>query len=161
MTIFKKLTHSGLAWVWVTVFVLCLDRASKIWAMHALSFYEPKVVLPFLNFTLTFNTGAAFSFLQTASGWQNIFLGGIAFIISVGVLIWLFNSSKKAYWMNIALCLIVGGALGNLWDRILYGHVVDFLSFHWENLYFAIFNIADSAICIGAFMMFVHWIRNK
>ena len=148
---------SGFAWIWLTVVVVALDRYSKMWVLDHLRYQVPLKILPFLNFTLSFNTGAAFSFLNNASGWQNIFLCSIAIIISIGMIYWLIRLSAQAYWMSMALCFILGGALGNVWDRVLYGYVIDFLSFHLGDWYFAIFNLADSAICVGAFMIFLHW----
>jgi signal peptidase II len=114
--------------------------------------------LPFFNLTLAFNTGAAYSFLHNASGWQNSLLTSLAVIVSACIVYWLSQLSARAYWAVIALTLVLGGALGNAWDRLLYGHVVDFLDFHLGGWHFAIFNIADSAICVGAFMLIVEWL---
>lgn len=159
MQLIKKLNTSGLIWLWVVVVVVFLDRLSKYWAVHQLTFFEPVRVLPVLDFTLAYNSGAAFSFLHNASGWQNIFFTGLAVIVSIIVLAWLASLPARARWVSIALCLILSGAIGNAWDRLLYGFVVDFLAFHYENWHFAIFNIADSAISVGAFMMFCEWCR--
>lgn len=159
MTSWKKILSSGLVMLWVAVLVLIIDRFTKMWVVEHLAFQEPFHVLPFFNLTLAYNTGAAFSFLHSASGWQNWFLGGLAFIVSTIVIVWLANLPPKQYWMATGLCLVLGGALGNAWDRIIYGYVIDFLSFHLGNWHFAIFNIADSAICVGAFMIFIHWMR--
>lgn len=158
MTIIRKLYTSGFAWLWIALLVLVVDRYSKLWAINHLTFQGPLKILPFLNLTLAFNKGAAFSFLHTASGWQNWFLGGLAIMISLIMLVWLAKLSWRDYWLNIALCLVLGGALGNAWDRILYGYVIDFLSFHLGDWYFAIFNLADSGICVGAAMIFLRWI---
>lgn len=159
MKFLMKLRHSGLIWLWVALLVIVLDRVTKIWVIDHLIFEAPLRVLPFFNLHIAFNTGAAFSFLQAASGWQNWFLGGLAFVISTIIVIWLWRLSSRSYWLGIALCLILGGALGNAWDRILYGYVIDFLSFHWGDWYFAIFNAADSAICAGAIMVLLYWLR--
>lgn len=161
MNVIRKYLASGWVWLWLAVVVIAVDRYSKIWVVHHLIYQEPLSVLPFFNLTLAYNTGAAFSFLHSASGWQNWFLGGLAVIVSVIVLVWLSRLSARDWWMNTALCLVLGGALGNAWDRMLYGYVIDFLSFHWADWHFAIFNIADSAICVGAFMIFVHWLREN
>lgn len=155
----KKWFSTGLVWLWVALLVIAIDRVSKLWIISHLSYFEPLAILPIFNLTLAYNTGAAFSFLHSMSGWQNIFLGGLACIVSLVVICWLASSSRREYWMNIALCLILGGALGNVWDRALYSHVIDFLDFHWSHWHFAIFNVADSAICVGAFMLFFGWIR--
>ena len=93
----------------------------------------------------------------TASGWQNGLLGGLAVIVSVLILFWLVQLPLRAYWTCIALTLVLGGALGNAWDRLLYSHVIDFFDFHLGDWHFAIFNVADSAICVGAFMLILQW----
>jgi len=152
------LKASGLVWLWISVLVLIVDRYSKLWVMQHLGFHETLPVLPFFNLTLAYNTGAAFSFLDSASGWQGWFLGGLALMVCLIVLVWLSTLSSRDSWINIALCLILGGAFGNVCDRMLYGHVIDLLSFHWGDWYFAIFNIADGAICLGAFIMGCHWL---
>lgn len=157
----KKIFSTGLSWLWITVLVIAIDRYTKMAVIEHLMFMQPFTVLPFFNLTLAFNTGAAFSFLHSMSGWQNIFLSSLAFIASVIVIFWLAKLPARARWMNVALCLILAGALGNAWDRMLFGFVVDFLDFHIGAWHFAIFNIADSAICVGAFMLFWSWIRQK
>lgn len=157
----NKIFASGLAWLWLAIFVICLDRYAKYWALTHLTLYEPLVILPIFNLTLAYNKGAAFSFLHSASGWQNIFLGCLAVTVSLVIVCWLARLSARARWMNISLCLILGGALANAWDRILYGYVIDFLSFHIGGWHFAIFNTADSAISIGAAMMLWHWLTEK
>lgn len=153
----KRLSSSGLIWMWVTILVMAADRLSKYWAINHLEFLDPVRITPFFNLTLSYNTGAAFGFLDSASGWQNIFLGGLALIISAVVIVWLCRISARSSWTSIALCLILGGALGNVWDRILYHYVIDFLSFHLGGWYFAIFNLADSAISVGAVMLLIGW----
>jgi len=157
MTLTRRLASSGLIWCWVTILVMLIDRVSKYLVLHQLEFFQPVRITSFFNLTLAYNTGAAFSFLHSASGWQNIFLGGLAILISFFVIAWLSQLPANSRWNSIALCLILGGALGNVWDRILYHFVVDFLDFHWGDWHFAIFNIADSAISIGAAMLFLGW----
>lgn len=157
----KCLSHwssTGIFWLWIAILVMAVDRFSKHWALTHLSLGEPLELLSFFNLTLAYNTGAAFSFLHTASGWQHLVLGGIAIIVSVLILLWLAKLSKRAVWMSISLCLILGGALSNVIDRILYGHVIDYFDFHLQNWHFAIFNVADSAICAGAFMLAMGWL---
>lgn len=153
----RKMYASGLQWLWITFIVLLIDRFAKMWVISHLTFLAPIAVLPFFNLTLAYNTGAAFSFLHTMSGWQNWVLGGLAGIISLSIFIWLAKTSARQRWLSIALCLILAGALGNAWDRILYGYVIDFLDFHLGDWHFAIFNIADSAITIGAIMLLISW----
>lgn len=154
----KKLLSTGLAWLWLVILLIAIDRYSKFWVAHHLSFFEPFEILPIFNLTLAYNTGAAFSFLHSASGWQNWAFGSLAIVISGMVIVWLSTLPARAYWLNIALCLILTGALGNAWDRLLYGYVIDFLDFHLNDWHFAIFNIADSAICVGAVMLCWHWV---
>ncbi len=156
-----KLFSSGLVWIWIAVLIIGFDRFSKIWALKHLIFAEPLSLLPFFNLTLLFNKGAAFSFLNHAAGWQHFVLGGLAIVVSMGIIVWLKSLPARAVWMNIALNFILGGALGNAWDRALYGYVVDYFDFHLGDWHFAIFNFADSAICIGAFMLIVSWFRQE
>lgn len=159
MNSFKKLLTSGLAWLWISVLVILIDRFSKMWGIRDLIPYEPVKILSFFNLTLAFNKGAAFGFLHSAAGWQNLLLGSFAVLISIILLYWLYRTDRHERWLNVALCLIIGGALGNIWDRILYNYVIDFFDFHLGQWHFAIFNVADSSICIGAFMLFCYWIR--
>lgn len=153
-----SLTRSGLVWLWISLLVIVLDRLSKFWIMHHLDLFEPKRLTSFLNLTLAYNRGASFGFLNQATGWQNIFFGSVAVVASIVIIIWLVKLPAKAYWKNIALCLILGGALGNAWDRADFGFVIDFISVHWQNWYFAVFNVADSAISVGAVMLLLHWL---
>jgi signal peptidase II len=157
----RRLSSSALMWVALSAVIIIIDRDSKIWMMNHLTFGEPLRLLPFLNLILAYNTGAAFSFLHTASGWQHFLLGGLAIAASIFILVWLARSRRDEYWQNTALSLILAGALGNAWDRISYGHVIDFINFHLGNWHFAIFNVADSAICVGAFMLIVMWLWQK
>jgi len=155
----KRIFQSGLCWLWLAIVVIAIDRYTKYWMTHHLVLGEPLPVLSIFNLTLAYNTGAAFSFLHNASGWQNWLLGGFAALVSAMILVALYRSCAKEYWYNIALCFIFGGALGNAWDRALYGYVIDFLNFHLGHWHFAIFNIADSAISVGAFMLLFYWMR--
>ena len=149
-----KIKSSGLRWLWVTVITVLLDRLTKYLAQkYLLAFYALPIV-PGFNLTLSFNKGAAFSFLNSASGWQVWFFGGIATVVSAGIIIWLSRLSSRDRLVGIALSLIIGGALGNLWDRISYGHVIDFIQLYIADYYWPTFNIADSAICLGAAFLF-------
>lgn len=158
---YKKIVTSGLSWLWLFLILIAIDRYTKFWVAHHLNFFEPFKVLPIFNLTLAYNTGAAFSFLQSASGWQNWAFASLAIIVSSYVLIWLYRLPAYPCWMSIALCFILTGALGNAWDRMIYGYVIDFLDFHLGNLHFAIFNIADTAICAGAFMLCWAWVMTS
>jgi len=157
MTIFS----TGLRWIWVSIIVVILDQASKYWVLKNLIFSEPLQILPIFNLTLAFNRGAAFSFLHSASGWQNIFLGSLAFIISLLIIYWLYTLPARSRLLSIAFALVMGGAIGNAIDRLRFGYVIDFFDFHIQDWHFAIFNVADSAICIGAALLCWHWLRHK
>lgn len=151
---------SQLKWLLLTVIVLAVDLISKAWVSGSFSYGERLYVLPVFDLTLLHNTGAAFSFLANESGWQRWFFAAIAVGVSTGLLIWLARLKRHETWLACALALVLGGALGNLHDRILLGYVVDFLLFHWENAYFPAFNLADAAITLGAGMLIVDMIRN-
>lgn len=155
-----KISQSGLCWVWITALVLILDRFSKFFAEEYLRFSEPVSITPGFNLTLSYNKGAAFSFLQKMPGQTWVF-GTIAILVSIGLLIWLFRLSRKEAWVCISLSLIVGGALGNLWDRLTYGHVIDFIQLYVSHFYWPVFNIADSAVCVGAVMLFLTSMSKK
>jgi signal peptidase II len=109
---------------------------------------------------LAHNSGAAFSFLANQGGWQRWFFAGIALVVSVALVIWLKKLPRSNRWLAIALALILGGAIGNVYDRIVLGHVVDFLDVYWGRAHFPAFNIADSAITVGAIMMGIDVIKN-
>ncbi|RDI42820.1 signal peptidase II [Aquicella lusitana] len=156
----RKYFSTGLNWLWIALLVVLIDRYAKYWAVHNLTLTEPLPIFSVFNLTLAYNKGAAFSFLHNASGWQNLFLGSLAAIVSLFILGWLWTLSARERWTNIALCLVLGGAIGNAWDRILYGYVIDFFDFHLGDWHFAIFNTADSAICVGAAMLLWHWLRS-
>lgn len=142
----------GIPWRWyaVALAVVVLDWLSKQWALAALPYATPQPLLPVLDLTLVYNRGAAFSFLSDAGGWQRWLFGAIALAASITISVWIARLPRQAVWMPLALALVLGGALGNLYDRIVLGHVVDFISAHWGEHYWPAFNVADSAICGGA-----------
>lgn len=155
----RLITQTGLAWLGVSALVITLDRVTKLWVNTQLNYQQPFTILPFFDLVLSYNRGAAFSFLDRASGWQNWMFSGLAIVVSIIIINWLRKlSADKNAWLSCALSLILGGALGNVWDRWVYGYVIDFLSVHWHEWHFAIFNLADSAICVGTFMLLWHWI---
>lgn len=139
-----------LKWLWLSGLVIVLDQVSKWMISSSFSLYETLAVMPYFNLTLAHNTGAAFSFLAQAGGWQRWFFVGLTTIISIVLFIWLKKLSSTAKLEAISISLILGGAIGNVIDRIYFGYVVDFLDFYYGTAHFAAFNIADSAICIGA-----------
>ncbi|WP_160288319.1 signal peptidase II [Pseudomonas knackmussii] len=152
-----------LGWLWITVLVLVLDQASKAYFEGTLSLYQQIVVIPDLfSWTLAYNTGAAFSFLADSSGWQRWLFALIALVVSAVLLVWLKRLKPSDTWLAIALALVLGGALGNLYDRIVLGHVIDFILVHWQNRwYFPAFNLADSAITVGAVMLALDMFKTK
>ncbi len=144
-----------LPWLVLAALVLVLDLGSKFLALQALEYHQPLAIVPGFNLTLTFNTGATFSFLSEAGGWQRWFFTVFAIIISVLLLVWLYRLPRQARWLPVALALILGGALGNLYDRLVHGHVVDFIQVYYQQWYWPAFNVADSAITVGAVMLII------
>lgn len=136
----------------IAFIVVALDLVTKYWVESALVFGQQIPITSFFNLVLTYNPGAAFSFLGDASGWQRWFLSGIAFVACavISYLLYKHTENKLFCW---ALSLVLGGALGNLYDRITLGHVVDFLDFYIGDYHWPAFNVADSAICIGAALL--------
>jgi signal peptidase II len=138
-------------WLLVSVLVALLDQASKYVIAQNFGEFEFKRVLPILDITRMHNVGAAFSFLASASGWQRWVFIGLAAVVSMGIIVWLLRLPRQANsLLACGLSLVLGGALGNLIDRIRLGHVIDFIHFHWDRAYFPAFNVADSAITVGA-----------
>jgi len=142
-------------WLLLSVAVLLLDQLSKFWASAALNYADPVAVLPFFNLTLLHNPGAAFSFLADASGWQRWFFTVLALAIAVVLVVWMSRLRREETWTAAALALVIGGALGNMIDRLLYGYVVDFLDFYLGSYHWPAFNIADAAITIGVAILLV------
>ena len=142
-----------LKWLWVSGVVIAVDQLTKVMAEKLLQFNIPVEVMPSFNWFLTYNTGAAFSFLSEAGGWQRWFFVGLAALVSVVILAWLKNLPSGRNREAISLAMILGGALGNVIDRLLYGHVVDFIQWYYEDYYWPAFNIADSAITVGAALL--------
>lgn len=140
-------------WGWLSVLVVVADQATKYFAERLLVMHQPVPVTPSFNLLLTYNTGAAFSFLADAGGWQRWFFLGLGLMVSIGLLIWLGRLKPAEKRLAAALALILGGAVGNLIDRIWLGQVIDFIQLYYDRWYWPAFNIADSAITIGAVLM--------
>ncbi len=147
-------------WLVISVIVILLDQWSKHAIQAHLSLGQQIPIFPFFNLVSWRNTGAAFSFLTNASGWQTPLLAAVTVIVSIGLSLWLLRLLPQKKWLLIAIALIIGGALGNLYDRITLGYVVDFLLFYVKTWAWPAFNIADSAICIGAAMLVIDMLRN-
>jgi signal peptidase II len=143
-----------LRWYALAAAVLGLDYVSKVVVLHSFAPGERLAVAPFFNLVLVFNTGAAFSFLATAQGWQTFFFAAIAVVASLVIGFLILRNAGKALFCS-GLALILGGALGNLYDRLVYGKVVDFLDFHAAGWHWPAFNVADSAITVGAAILIV------
>jgi signal peptidase II len=151
-----------LKWLWLSFVVLVLDQITKYFADQMLQYHQSVPLIPMFNLTLSYNTGAAFSFLSEAGGWQRWFFTVLALVISVALVVWIKSLSQKERWNAIALSLILGGAIGNVIDRIIFGHVIDFLDVYYQQWHWPIFNIADSAISIGvAILIFEGLFGNK
>jgi signal peptidase II len=155
----KKIAHPW-GWYLLAAIVFLLDQWSKTAVVASLDYNSPVAFTSFFNFTLLHNPGAAFSFLSDASGWQRWFFTVIAAVFSVVIVVWLARLPKARWIEAMALGFILGGALGNLYDRVVLGHVVDFIVVHYQDNYFPAFNLADSAICFGAFWLIVDMLFN-
>ncbi|MES3677360.1 signal peptidase II [Halomonas elongata] len=144
-----------LRWLWLAAAVIVVDLGTKALASALLEYARPLEVLPFFNLTLLHNTGAAFSFLADHPGWQRWFFAAIAVAASVGLTIWMRRLRSDEKILGASLALVIGGALGNLYDRLVHGYVVDFLSFHLAGWYYPAFNVADIGITLGAIGLIV------
>lgn len=139
--------------LWISVLVVVLDQISKYSIVLAFDEFEVLTVWPVFNLTLVYNTGAAFSFLADAGGWQRGFLISVSLIVTTVMLVWLSRLSPHERLSGWGLALVIGGAIGNLIDRVVLGKVVDFLQWHWQGWYFPSFNLADSAITLGVILL--------
>ena len=146
-------------WLGLAAVVAVLDQATKTMAERSLELHVPMPVFPGLDFTLTYNRGAAFSLLSDAGGWQRWLFAVIAVAVCAFLTHWLYGLPRKLIWMPTAIALILGGALGNLYDRLLEGKVVDFVDVYYQGWHWPAFNLADSAICVGAIMLMVSIFR--
>lgn len=150
-----------LRWLWLSVAVIALDQITKNIAVSMLLPYSPVALLPGLNFMLAYNTGAAFSFLAEAGGWQRWFFVVLALAVSVFIVLWIKRLTGAERWVAAGLALVLGGALGNVWDRIVYGHVVDFIDVYYDQWHWPAFNVADSAITIGVALLLIDGLRRR
>ena len=142
------------SWIALAILILSIDQISKTWIVARLGLHQTMKFLPNLNLTLTYNNGAAFGLLASADGWQRWLFIAIAVVISIGILFWCSRLTNADRIEGIALSCILGGALGNLMDRIYDGHVIDFIDFYIKNWHWYTFNIADVAVCVGAALLF-------
>jgi len=150
-----------LKWTIISVVVIILDQITKAIATAKLVMFDPVAVMPMFNFTLMHNEGAAFSFLSDAGGWQRWFFTVLATIVSIAIVIWIKKLTPQEKGMAISLSLILGGAIGNLIDRVRFGYVVDFIDVYYNDWHWPAFNIADSAIFVGAAIMIIYSFREE
>ena len=145
------LRFGALRWGSLALLVILIDQITKAVVESRFDLFDSVQVLPFLEFTLLYNTGAAFNFLADASGWQRWFFIVLGVLVSAAILVWLRQLDPRRHRLLAAgLALIMGGALGNVIDRVWHGHVIDFIHFHWRQWEFPAFNMADTSITIGA-----------
>jgi signal peptidase II len=142
-------------WLFLTLIALGIDQISKYWTVSHLEFNEIYVITPFFNWTLTYNPGAAFSFLSDSSGWQVWFFLGISVVVSFVILLLLLQTDKRYKWHSVALSFILAGAIGNAIDRIRLQQVIDFLQWHYHGWYWPTFNFADTWVVTGVIMWII------
>lgn len=153
---------NALSWLALSVALITIDQLSKWLAVARLEFEQPVSFVPgFWNWTLTHNTGAAFSFLANAGGWQHGFFVTLALLISIGLALTLRRTARREWRTALPFALIIAGALGNVIDRLRLGYVIDFVQWYWKQFHWPVFNIADSCIVVGAILMVFFSLRHK
>lgn len=150
-----------LKWLWLSIVVIAADQWTKYIASAELQFHVPLPVIPSFNWFLAHNTGAAFSFLSDAGGWQRWFFIVLAGVVAVIIVSWLKKLDSSETWLAASLSLILGGAIGNVIDRAYHGYVIDFIQWYYQSYYWPSFNIADAAICIGAVILIMDGLFGK
>ncbi|OEE85662.1 signal peptidase II [Enterovibrio norvegicus FF-162] len=159
----KDLTtkQSGVRWLWLALLVFVLDIGTKLFVMDTMGYgWANRIeILPFFNLLYVHNYGAAFSFLSDAGGWQRWFFAAIALGVSGLLIYWMRCTLASNRILNVAYALVIGGAIGNLFDRLVHGYVVDFLDFYIGNSHWPAFNLADAAICVGAGLIVLDSVR--
>lgn len=144
-----------LKWLWLSVVVIVLDQLTKYLVSGSLQLFDSIPIMPSLNLVLAHNTGAAFSFLSDAGGWQRWFFVVLAVGVSVALVVWISRLKQHEIRLAVALSMVLGGALGNAWDRIVHGYVVDFIDVYYRDWHWPAFNVADSAITVGAALLII------
>jgi signal peptidase II len=161
-TVVAEAHRSSLIYLWLSLAVIVLDQITKQLIVHSMALYQSITLLPVLELTYLHNPGAAFSFLAGQNGWQRWFFTALAVIVSLVLVNWLRRLERTARLLSSAVALILGGAVGNLIDRLRLGQVIDFINTHWGEHYFPAFNVADSAICIGAGLLLLDaWLQRR
>ncbi len=160
--IYSSRKKTAWSWLWLSLFIIIVDQITKYLANHDLIIQYPMPVFSFLNFTLTYNTGAAFSLFNFLGERSLYIFGSITILVTIIFLIWLGRLQKHDACQAAGISLIIGGALGNFIDRVHLSYVIDFIDFHMGSWHYAIFNIADSAICLGALLLFIAlWAKHE
>lgn len=157
----KLITQTGLRFLWITLIVLVVDQVTKMSVVEQMELYQSIQITNFFNLTYVHNYGAAFSFLHDAGGWQRWFFTLIALGVSGLILYWLRQTTKSQVLLPVAFTLVLGGAFGNVIDRLIHGYVIDFLDFYYQQWHWPAFNVADSAIFLGAALLIVDMLINK
>ncbi|OLQ87570.1 signal peptidase II [Vibrio ponticus] len=157
------LKESGVRWLWLALVIFIADIAIKLVVMNNMGYgWNNRIeILPFFNLLYVHNYGAAFSFLSDQAGWQRWLFTGIAFVVTAMLTYWMSKLPAKEKWNNIAYAMIIGGAIGNVFDRVVHGFVVDYLDFYWGTYHWPAFNLADTTICIGAAMIILDGFLSK
>lgn len=153
--------HPAWRWLGLSLIIVALDQITKGIATRTVPLYEQIPVLPSLNFTLVHNPGAAFSFLGNAGGWQRWLFVALALLAGIIIVRMLFGLARGQSGLGCGLALVLGGALGNLWDRLILGYVIDFIDVYLNHWHWPAFNVADSAITIGAVILIVDGLRRE
>ncbi|MCW9015069.1 MAG: signal peptidase II [Gammaproteobacteria bacterium] len=156
----EQQTNTIKQWAWISLLVILLDQASKLAADAYLNYHQPVSIIPMFNLTLMYNKGAAFSFLSNAGGWQRWFFIVVSLTISIVLIVWLSKLKTSQKLQTTSIALILGGAIGNLIDRSIYGYVIDFIDVFYQQHHWPAFNIADSAITIGAILLIIDSFKN-
>ncbi len=142
-----------LKWLGLSLLAVLLDQITKLWVAHDMQLFQSIEILPYVRLTYVHNTGAAFSFLSEAGGWQRWFFAALALVIGSVIAVWLTRLKAHETLMAVSLSLVLGGAIGNLIDRLAYGYVIDFLDIYVQSWHWPAFNVADSAITLGVVLM--------
>jgi signal peptidase II len=150
-----------LKWLWISVLAVVLDQISKQIVNAQLALHHSVAIFPGFNFTLVYNEGAAFSFLSNAGGWQRWAFTALSIVISIVLLVWLKKLDHNKRVLAAGLAFILGGAIGNLIDRVIYGHVIDFIDVYYKNHHWPAFNLADSAITLGAGLLILDMLLER
>lgn len=152
---------AAFAWLGLAAAIIALDAWTKAWASASIDPFQPREVLSWFNLVLAHNRGAAFSFLSDAGGWQRWFFTVLAIGVTVALLLWLFRLDKGEWRTGLALGLVIGGAVGNVIDRLRLGYVVDFIDLHYAGWHWPAFNVADSAITCGIILLLLESLRES